>query len=97
MRLFILFLLLAPFVAFSQNVPEVDRQELDTLSIEVVGHKVTELPQVIKDCFEIGCYNCGGCTVNKVSYIEEESLGQFNLINKPREFWFFWNLIVVRD
>lgn len=97
MRLFILFLLLAPFVAFSQTKPEIDGPQVDILSIEVISPKVNELPQVIQDCFEIGCYNYGCCTIRKIKHIEELTLGQFDLINKPREFWFFWDLIAVRD
>lgn len=91
MRLFILLLLLAPLTAFSQTTFDSVGEEIDTLSISVImPHSEIEFLDIYR--FDIVC----GQHKTIIEY-QVEPLGQFDLINRPRELWFFWDLIAVRD
>jgi hypothetical protein len=76
---------------FSQTTLDKLDKEIDTLSISVI------MPNsIIEDRNAFRMYIVCGQHNTKVEY-QEAPLGQFDLINKPREFWFFWNLVTVRD
>lgn len=97
MRLIIILLLLSPISVFSQT-------QTDTLSIAII------VPKLVSPTIEIvqgpliepmeNVHSSTGKYQRKyfVSAPDKHMpVGLFEQINKPKELWFFWDLIAVRD
>lgn len=98
MRLIIILLLLVPLVAFSQTT--------DTLSISVIVPKsVSPTVEIVKhppiEPAEQMEMNFNYRKAYEMYYMAKPSpilsVGPFEMINSPKGFWFFLDLIAVRD